>query len=183
MPGVYTIRLIVNGKMYTQKLTVKMDPRVKTPVTVLQQQYELAERAYKGTDSALHAYNQVHALRAEIASLLPRSSGAVTTALQELDARAVPLEGAGRRGGSRGAHAAGTQLRAFSRLQGEFSAVFGIIEDADLEPTVQATEALQAAEKAARQTMLAWTGLQQKDLPAVNAQLKAAGLEILTIQL
>jgi hypothetical protein len=182
MPGAYTVTLVVGGKMYTQSLTVKMDPRVKTPLTVLHQQYELAERAYKWTDSALHAYNQVHSLRAGIASLIPRSSGNVTTALQELDAKASPLEGAGRRGGNRGALPAGTQLKAFSRLQGEFSAIFGIVEDADLEPTVQAAQALYAAERAARQTMAAWTGLQQNDLPAVNALLKAAGLETLTIQ-
>jgi photosystem II stability/assembly factor-like uncharacterized protein len=182
MPGSYTVRLIVNGKRYAQTLMVKMDPRVKTPLTALQQQYDLAERAYKGADSALHAYNQVHALRAGIASLLSRSSGAVTTALQGLDARAALLEGGGRRGGSRGAPPAGTQLKAFARLQGEFSAVFGIIEDADLEPTVQAAEALHATERAERQTMAAWTSLQQKDLPAANALLKAAGLETLTVQ-
>jgi hypothetical protein len=182
MPGAYTVGLIVNGKTYTQKLTVKMDPRVKTPVTTLQEQYDLAERAYKGWDSAMHAYNQVHALRAGIAALLSGSSGAVTTALQELDVRVAPLEGAGRRGGNRNAPPAGTRLKAFSRLQGEFSAVFGIIEDADLEPTVQAAEALHAAEQGRRQTMAAWTSLQQKDLPALNAQLKAAGLETLTIQ-
>ena len=182
MPGSYTVRLIVNSKRYAQTLMVKMDPRVKTPLTALQQQYDLAERAYKGADSALHAYNQVHALRAGIASLLSRSSGAVTTALQGLDARAALLEGGGRRGGSRGAPPAGTQLKAFARLQGEFSAVFGIIEDADLEPTVQAAEALHAAERAERQTMAAWTALQQKDLPAANALLKAAGMETLTVQ-
>ena len=157
-----------------------MDPRVKTAAPALEQQYDLAERAYKGVDSSLHAYNQVRALRAGIATLAPRSSGAVSTALQELDAKAAALEGMARRG--RGGAQAGAGLKPFSRLQGEFSAVFGTIEDADLEPTVQAAEALHAAEKAARQTMAAWTGLQQKDLPALNAQLKAAGLEILTVQ-
>jgi len=182
MPGAYTVRLIVNGKRYTQTLTVKMDPRVKTPGIVLQRQYDLAERAYKGTGNALHAYNQVHALRAGIASLLSRSSGAVTTILQELDVKVALLEGAGRRGGNRGTPPAGTQPKAFSRLQGEFSAVFGIIEDADLEPTVQATEGLYTVERSAGQTMAAWAVLQQKDLPAVNARLKEAGLETLTVQ-
>jgi hypothetical protein len=182
MPGAYTVSLIVNGKTYAQRLTVKTDPRVKTPLTALQQQYDLAERAYKGWDSAMHAYSQVHALRLGIAALLSRSSGAVTTTLQALDARVAPLEGAGRRGSNRGAPPAGTQLKAFLRLQGEFSNVFGIIEDADLEPTVQATQALHGAEQGERQTMSAWTNLQQKDLPALNAQLKAAGLETLTVQ-
>src|SRR5262249_11473422 len=37
-PGVYTVRLTADGKSYTQPLTVKMDPRVKTPAAGLQQQ-------------------------------------------------------------------------------------------------------------------------------------------------
>jgi photosystem II stability/assembly factor-like uncharacterized protein len=182
MPGAYTVRLIVNGKRYTQTLTVKMDPRVKTTLASLQQQHDLALQAYRGRDSAMHAYNQVHALRAAIAVLQKQSGGAVTGALQELDAKAAVLEGGGRRG--RGMPAgAGTQRKAFSQLQGDFAAVFSILEEADLEPTVQAVAALHATEQAARQTMGMWVELQQKNLPAINAQLKAAGLESLTIQL
>jgi len=182
MPGAYTVRLLVNGKTYTQKLTVKMDPRVKTPVTALQEQYDLALQAYRGRDSAMHAYNQVHALRADIAGLLHHSSGAVTGALQELDAKAAALEGAGRRGGRGVPSGAGTQRKAFSRLQGDYAAIFTILEEADLEPTAQAVAALHATEQASRLAMADWTGLERKDLPALNAQLKAAGLETLTVQ-
>jgi hypothetical protein len=182
MPGVYTVRLLVNGKMYTQKLTVKMDPRVKTPMTALQEQYDLALQAYRGWDSAMHAYNQVHALRTDIAGLLHHSNGAVTGALQELDAKAAALEGAGRRGGRGMPAGTGTQRKAFSRLQGDYAAIFTILEEADLEPTAQAVAALHATEQASRLAMSDWTGLQRKDLPALNAQLKAAGLETLTIQ-
>jgi photosystem II stability/assembly factor-like uncharacterized protein len=182
MPGAYTVRLIVNGKTYTQKLTVKMDPRVKTAMTALQEQYDLALQAYRGRDSAMHAYNQVHALRADIAGLLHHSSGAVTGALQELDAKAAALEGSGRRGGRGAPSGAGTQRKAFSRLQGDYAAVFTILEEADLEPTAQAVAALHATEQASRLAMADWTALERKDLPALNAQLKAAGLETLTVQ-
>ena len=129
----------------------------------------------------MHAYNQVHALRAAIAVLLKQSSGAVTSALQELDAKAAALEGAGRRGG-RGTAGAGNQRKAFSRLQGDYAAIFTILEEADLEPTAQAVAALRATQQAARQAMSDWTGLEQKDLPALNVQLKAAGLSTLTVK-
>src|SRR2546430_17465593 len=46
MPGDYTIVLTVNGKSYSQPLTVVMDPRVKTPASILQQQYDLSEQMY-----------------------------------------------------------------------------------------------------------------------------------------
>ena len=44
LPGAYSVKLTVDGKTYTQPLTVKMDPRVKTPLTGLQQQFRLAQR-------------------------------------------------------------------------------------------------------------------------------------------
>src|SRR5262249_62336023 len=40
--GTYTVKLTVDGKSYTQPLTVKMDPRVKTPPLGLQQQFTLS---------------------------------------------------------------------------------------------------------------------------------------------
>jgi photosystem II stability/assembly factor-like uncharacterized protein len=42
LPGEYTVKLTVDGKSLTQPLTVKMDPRVKTPPAALKQQFDLA---------------------------------------------------------------------------------------------------------------------------------------------
>ena len=42
MPGMYTAKLTVNGKINTQVFEVKMDPRVKTGVKDLQQQHDLS---------------------------------------------------------------------------------------------------------------------------------------------
>ncbi len=182
MPGVYTIRLTINGNTYTQSLTIRMDPRVKTPLPALQQQHDLAVLAYKGRDSAMLGYGQVHALRAGIALLLPRSSSPVTAALQELDGKLAALEGAARRGGGRGAAVPASTLKAFSQLQGDFASIFTILEEADLAPTTQAVSALQATQQAARKTSAVWTGLQQKEIPALNAQLKTAGLDPLTVK-
>ena len=44
MPGDYTVVLTVNGKSYTQPLTVKMDPRVKISAAELQTQFELSRQ-------------------------------------------------------------------------------------------------------------------------------------------
>jgi len=52
LPGVYTVRLTVAGKSYSAPLTVKMDPRVTTPVAGLQQQFALSMRMYDGLKRA-----------------------------------------------------------------------------------------------------------------------------------
>ena len=44
LPGVYTVKLTAGGVTLSQPLTVMMDPRVKTPLTGLTQQFQLATK-------------------------------------------------------------------------------------------------------------------------------------------
>jgi photosystem II stability/assembly factor-like uncharacterized protein len=46
MPGVYTVKLTANGQSFTQPLTIKMDPRVKTTLIDLQMQFDLSTSLY-----------------------------------------------------------------------------------------------------------------------------------------
>jgi hypothetical protein len=85
LPGEYSVKLTVNGKSYTQPLTVKMDPRVKTPLAGLQQQFKLAQRI-----TAL--MRQAPKLNRELAGLLALVEGAdsaptaaMASALDELE--------------------------------------------------------------------------------------------------
>jgi hypothetical protein len=171
MPGVYTVKLTVNGKTYAQPVTVRMDPRVKTPLPALQQQHALAEEAYKGRQQTMMALERIHSLRARILASLSKASGQQSTALQQLDARAAALEGSPRRGGGRGGPApADNGPRSFSQLQNDYATVFTILEEADLAPTIQAQTALQATARAAMVTEAAWTKLQQ-DATTLNITL------------
>jgi hypothetical protein len=57
LPGRYTIKLTADGHTYTQPLTVRMDPRNKTSIAGLTQQFELAKEISQDinrTDEALH---------------------------------------------------------------------------------------------------------------------------------
>ena len=155
MPGVYTARLKVSGKSYTQTLTVRMDPRVKTAVADLQQQHDLAMRAYRGWDSALDAYNRVREIRAEVQQEARGAGDSVAANLRKLDARLAALEGGGRRGG-RGARAAASGIVSFSQLQGQYATVMSLLEDADLAPTTQAIAGLQATEAADKEARAEW---------------------------
>src|SRR5262249_25568596 len=44
LPGNYTVKLTAAGKSYTQQLTIRMDPRVKTPIEGLRQQFDLESK-------------------------------------------------------------------------------------------------------------------------------------------
>ena len=66
MPGEYSVKLTVNGKSYTQLLTVKMDPRVKTPLAGLQQQFALAQRIVGLMHQTFEAVQQASTGKAEL---------------------------------------------------------------------------------------------------------------------
>jgi len=162
MPGTYTVKLTANGKTYTQSLTVRMDPRVKTPVAALQQQHDLALAAYQGRARAMETIEKIKMLRAKIAGYLAQASGNAKTALQQLDTRAAALEGQGRRGGRGGPVQAAAGPASFSQLSNDYATIFTILEEADLAPTVQTQSALQTTRQAANASGTEWIALQKE---------------------
>ena len=59
MPGNYTVKLTVKGKVYTQNLTIKMDPRVKTPIAQLQKQHDLSVICYEGRKKSMVNFPEI----------------------------------------------------------------------------------------------------------------------------
>jgi photosystem II stability/assembly factor-like uncharacterized protein len=186
VPDTYTVKLTVNGKSYTQPITVKQDPRVKTPAVVMQQVYALTKASYFGAVDAAAATQRVQELRGQVATLMPKASGAVKQALAEFDKKAAELQGsagagagAGRGGGGRGgrggapAEGAGPESLASIALAG----VMNSLNAADVQPTANQLNAITSAQAVATRVLARWNLLKTVDLPALNLKLKAAGLD------
>jgi hypothetical protein len=67
-PGTYMVRLTVDGRRFEQPLTLKMDPRVKTPPEGLVQQFTLSMHCYEGMKQARTITGRIRNLRAELHS-------------------------------------------------------------------------------------------------------------------
>ncbi len=114
-PGTYSVKLTVNGKSYTQPITVKQDPRVKTPALAMQQVYSLTKAMYNGAVDAETAGQRVQNLHDQIAALTPQATGATAAALEAFDKKigaslgvpGPPSSPAGGRGGGRGGRGGG----------------------------------------------------------------------------
>jgi photosystem II stability/assembly factor-like uncharacterized protein len=59
MPGNYSVKLTVKGKVYTQNLAIKMDPRVKTPIAQLQKQHDLSVICYEGRKKSMVNFPEI----------------------------------------------------------------------------------------------------------------------------
>jgi photosystem II stability/assembly factor-like uncharacterized protein len=177
LPGTYTVRLTVGGKSFTQPLAVRMDPRVKTPIADLQQQFATAQQLVVRIREDSIALAQVRALRAELRAARERGGASVADAISSLDDKAAALEGAGgggRGGGGRGGRGSGGS--SFSSINGELTLLYGIVHGSDRAPTTQALAAVADAQRQLSLLLASWSQLQAKDVPAVSAQLERVGL-------
>jgi photosystem II stability/assembly factor-like uncharacterized protein len=186
MPGQYSVRLMVNGKSFVQPLTVKMDPRVKTPLAGLKEQFTLSKNLYDGVAETQAAIEQLGSLRAQVKALQERAgqgAGAVPAALAAFDQKAEALEGARGRGfrGGFGPRGGGGQdtLTGISR---SLSMLMSLLQGADSAPTPQAAAAVAEGLKAHGDLMARWSELKTRELTSLNAQLKEANLPTVEVK-
>jgi photosystem II stability/assembly factor-like uncharacterized protein len=187
-PGTYTVTLTVNGKKYSQPITVKQDPRVKTPALAMAQVYSLTNAMYYGAADARIAATKIGVMRQQIAKL--QAQGPLVKAVEAFGAKAAALEGtppaagggrggrggAAGAGGGRGAAAAAPATDTLWAVSTSLGAVMNAMQAADVAPTANTLAAIAAARENAARVMARWNALRTVDLPALNAQLKAAGL-------
>jgi photosystem II stability/assembly factor-like uncharacterized protein len=178
LPGNYTVKLTVDGKSYTQPLTVKMDPRVKTTPEQLAAQHVLEMRLMDEIGRAGEAQNALRQIRVQLRAATQSAQGSLAQAISAFDAKAqaiVGQGGGGRGGGGRGAAAAGGE-QSLGLVSGELGGIYSSVGASDFAPTITQTEAASEAERALTLLMARWAALRTKDLPALNAQLRAAGV-------
>jgi hypothetical protein len=186
VPATYTVKLTVDGKSVTEPLTVKQDPRVRTPALVMQQVYALMSGTYFDAVAARAAQQRAAGLRTQVTERLSGASGAAKTSLdtfaRKLDSIA-PATGsgaggaAGAPGGGRGR--GGPPAAPPDTLAGAAASLGGLINAlgaADVQPTANQVTAITAARATAAKVLARWRAIESVDLPALNAALKAAGL-------
>ena len=95
LPGEYTVKLTANGKTLTAPMKVVMDPRVKTPMPELEQQFTLAKQMYDDVMKATAAMHEISVLREQLKarSGQPAVGQAGPTIDSKLDAIAGPERG------------------------------------------------------------------------------------------
>jgi photosystem II stability/assembly factor-like uncharacterized protein len=179
LPGEYRARLTVNGKTYSEPLTVKMDPRVKTPSEGLRQQFATALGAWEAMHRANAALAEIKKVRSQLRSRPEKPDKGLVAAMDALDKKVAELQGA-RRPRRADMVASGIQpgadRQSLTSLVGEFAAVLQLVEGADAAPTTQAIAAAKQSEHALSELLATWSRLKSQDLAALNQQLRQANL-------
>ena len=100
LPGVYTLKLTVDGKSYTQTVRVKSDPRSPATPMALRAQVALQMKIHAGITESWDGYQQVAALRGRVADISAASPPAdVLQAAKAFDSTLAAVGGNATGGG------------------------------------------------------------------------------------
>ena len=180
MPGSYTAKLTVGGQAYTQPFAVKMDPRVRTSLADLTQQFKLSKQLYDDVAEESQSLDQIRALQRQIEQVRERAgNGSVKDAIEAFNKRVTAIEGGAGGRGMRFAAPGGPDTLA--SVRGALSMLLGVMQGADVAPTTQAVAAANDRRQALATLLDRWRALKDHDLVSLNAQLKQAGLQEITV--
>jgi hypothetical protein len=188
------VRLTVDGKSYTQPLTLRLDPRVKTPAAALTQVVTLTREMYEGARAAHTAFTEARALVARLDALQGNDINAFKAQVESL-APAPAAGGRGGRGGRGGGGRGGPPVVAVegagrggrggtapagpATLEGVSAAMLAAamaMQNAEVAPTANEVAACARARSEWSAALARWTALKTTRLAALNAKRKAAGL-------
>jgi photosystem II stability/assembly factor-like uncharacterized protein len=166
-PGTYSVRLTTGGRSFTQPITIKMDPRVKTPPADLAKQYTVSMELAAAIRANQEALTEVRALRARLREVRSRA-GALGADVDALEKSAAQIEGTpGGFGGGGGASGPDT----LARVGGQLQQLYELVQDVDVAPSSQALVAIADRKEALAKVLRGYLNV-KADAAALEAKLK-----------
>ncbi len=187
-PGIYTLKLSVNGRAYTQKLTVKNDPRVQVSAAALTRQLALELRITRELAADARADQAVKSLHRQVVAWMRRWHGQPRARDAYALARPLRQQLRGLMGAphGRGFHfhvrqKAPDLARVNGLLTTLYSSVAGFnsVSGADAAPTVAQRQASRQLQGLLHSVLARWRRVLTQTLPRVNAAIQRAKLPAL----
>jgi photosystem II stability/assembly factor-like uncharacterized protein len=155
-PGFYIVTLTVNGQKYAQTIEIKMDPRVKTLIPSIMQQFDLASICYVDRKNTVEGLKEMANIKTAIQTMLPHCTPALSDTLKTFLRNCDSLK--------------------LDRIDYKLKVLFDAINGVDAAPTSQCVDAVKATDADYKIIWVKWNNL-KSDLPNINEQLKKAGFD------
>jgi photosystem II stability/assembly factor-like uncharacterized protein len=182
LPGSYTVKITVNTKSYIQPLTVKMDPRVKTPEDDLRRQFELDTGIVDAMSQSYDAQQQVRNLRQQLNAAKARAKEArLLRDIASLEQKAAELDGS--EGGWGALFLSTPEGKSLTRLNVGLNTLLAAVDSADTAPTETENTTFHDVETALKGQLILWNEIKTKDVAELNKQLQRSGLAALDLSI
>ena len=174
VPGRYEVVLIVDGQTYRQPLVVKLDPRVQSSQSDLQQQLDLALQITDGMASSYKSYNDVASLRLALSERQKSLEGKsdvkdLTDAITSLAKELVELQ------------EGSINSPGFGSVNRDLARYLTMIEGGDMRPALSARENVAESCEALKKDLARWRTVNSASLPVLNKLLERQHLATLAI--
>ncbi len=179
-PGRYVVELVVDGRTFTQPLTVAPDPRVKLDDDGYAKQFALARDVEAAQLELAVAQGEAKNLHKAVAAA--HAAGDLKGALDAFDAELVARAGIIDTANPHNAWILPSSSTTSLRFVGEtLGKVAGAVDSADVAPTPDAQSGYAAAKALLDRELGAWKAFKATQLVAIDAKLKAAGRKPLSV--
>jgi photosystem II stability/assembly factor-like uncharacterized protein len=175
VPGTYTVKLTVDGKLQTQPLTVVMDPRSPATPKTLQQQLQIGQQMFAETLEARRALAEIASLQKQFTDLEPKlgENSAIKTALADAQAELSKI-----------VTGKGTVPGQTAGLQGAFAeltSALRVVESGDRAVPAQAIAVYDESNQRIKTAIAEWSEFKTTKLPQLNQKLQEGNLAPIAI--
>ncbi|MEW6738003.1 MAG: hypothetical protein AB1489_42390, partial [Acidobacteriota bacterium] len=169
LPGVYTVKLIVNGKTYTETLIVKMDPRVDTPMEGLTKMFQVSWQNYQGLNQTNAALIEIQGVREKLKATREHASQELITTITSLDQKLAALATGERQNTNSPAI---DREKNFAKVQRDLNLLLDIVESSDTTPTTQTIAASEQAQSLLAELLTRWNEIKNNDIKEFDKRLQ-----------
>ena len=172
-PGVYSIRLTVNGKRYTEKAIVTNDPRSPATAAEVRAQGALLREMDTAVRMAWNGYQHVDSMRSALTAVTPAdTASAVAKSIREFRAKLDTVSGGDGVGGRGGR---GPAPPNFFAVHGRLLGQLGSQENGDLGPTTAMLQGFAGTCQELYKAVASWNRLLATDAVTLNGVLSKTG--------
>jgi photosystem II stability/assembly factor-like uncharacterized protein len=170
VPGIYTVKLTVNGQTQTQPLKIIMDPRSSATPEILAQQLKLGQQIFAEISEARRALAEISSLQKQLAdteqklgkqnpdikSALAEAQGEISMILTKKEIKDQP--------------------RGLQDAYPGLASALRVVESGDRATPSQAVAVYQESRQHVKAAIAEWTAYKQTRLPQLNQKLRDASL-------
>jgi photosystem II stability/assembly factor-like uncharacterized protein len=186
LPGNYSVKLTAKGKILTQPLVVKPDPRSNATPEALRLQFVLGSQLMQQLSEISTAQQQSTELQKQIEARRKNAVGKpeILTTLDQLEQKAKGPSSSSYYGYFMlfGLSLPEAGHESFTHIEEALTGLYVVVQNADVAPSSDVTLAAQKWHAAAQEVLSAWKMILEKDLPNMNAELRNANLQPITIK-
>jgi len=171
VPGVYQVRLTVDGETQSQPLQVIMDPRSPATPEILQQQFDLAQEIYAETleaRSVLAEIGSVQKKLAEAQQTAGEQKPALKSALTEVQAEIGKI--------LTNKEALADQVPGLQDAYTRLASALQVVESGDRAVPSQAIAVFKESSQQVKARIAEWSSFKQVKLPPLNQKLRDGNL-------